>query len=174
MKNRVFLQALLLVVVNVSIIACTEQNQDAELAALNARIKQVEKENQDLRNAAGNTGLKNPQPTAEYNDTFLTNFCSLLKPNLTPDELAPYLSTKTNPQALMQRIQDVAQLTSSCKMLGKKLYDHPFDIAEYKLDNGLYLYLQATYDTDFKIMILDPLVVGDPIELSAHKVPTQD
>ncbi len=171
MKNikRILLAASLVL----SVVGCSQNNDGAEIASLQNKIREIEKENEELKNLNGETGIVAEEPETAYDDSFLRGFCDLIEVDDPTPLLKKQVAEKQYIDYYIRLINSIKQDVSSCEYQKSMLYDHPFDIAEYKTDKG-FLYVQAAYSPQFKMRRFIPLMFEDALEMSVHQVPTQD
>ncbi|MEM7645493.1 MAG: CocE/NonD family hydrolase [Pseudomonadota bacterium] len=171
-----FLRLFLVLTLTMGLAQCApEENNDAEIARLQELIKDIEKENDDLRKKQGDQGITSPDPdpSVPYNNDFLKAFCGLAQPLVTVSDITPYLPEGFDPTNLIQSLVRIAPRAKGCQFSKMNLYDHPFDVAEYKVDTG-YLYVQAIYDESFKIRRIVPMFAKHPVAMELHQVPARD
>ncbi len=171
MKNtkRILVAASLVV----SVVGCSKNDDGAQIASLQNKIRKIEKENEELKNLNGETGIVAEEPNTAYDDSFLRNFCSLIKADDPTALLEKQVENKQYIDYYIRLINSIKQDVASCEYQKSMLYDHPFDIAEYKTEKG-FLYVQVAYSPQFKMRRFIPLMFEDALEMSVHQVPTQD
>ncbi len=156
------------------IVGCSnEEDRSSEIQALQTKIRQIQKENEELKNLNGETGIVGENPTAEYNDTFLKDFCRLVEADDPKSLLAQVVESQQYLDYYVRIINNVKNAVSQCSYQKTLFYDHPFDIAEYKTDKG-YLYVEANYSPEFKIRRFVPLAFDYQVDMTLHTVPTRD
>ena len=158
----------------VAAVGCTKNDdKSGEIAALEDKIRKIERENEKLKNLSGEEGLVSKEPTAEYTDEFLQNFCKYVGADDPKTLMEKTIEDKNYLEYYVRILDNLKQQFDSCEYEKPMFYDHPFDIAEYKTNKG-YLYVQAAYSPEFKVRRFVPLVFDYRVNMSLHEVETQD
>ena len=90
--------------------ACTQENTDADkIQDLQDRIKEIEKENDELKEITGDKGIKAENPVVPFNDDFLKSFCDILAEEDPSKKLSGYVSDERLIERLSTSLKNLKQ-----------------------------------------------------------------
>lgn len=166
------IQRLVILSLALSLAACSNNSKPQPKNAAEAH-KDLDLLHQELvAQSMSSSALRSTGPTASYNDSFLQNFCSFAGKVVLDGDMVPYFSDIRMAQYTAQMLNQI-QLPSDCKLVKKSLYDFPTEIAEY-LVQGVFVYVEVNYDSQFKLNSVTPLVSPTALNFINSPMKTRD